>query len=65
MSIIKSNVFDTRVFVQSFRFGAEIAYVAATILTVCKRVQKLLVGGNQKGKHLTDCLPRNGGFLRF
>uniref|UniRef100_A0A3Q1HGE1 F-box DNA helicase 1 n=1 Tax=Anabas testudineus TaxID=64144 RepID=A0A3Q1HGE1_ANATE len=34
---------------QSFRFGAEIAYVAATILTVCKRVEKLLVGGKQKG----------------
>ncbi|XP_019947758.2 F-box DNA helicase 1 isoform X1 [Paralichthys olivaceus] len=34
---------------QSFRFGAEIAYVGATILKVCKRVQKILVGGNQKG----------------
>uniref|UniRef100_A0A3B4XRS4 DNA 3'-5' helicase n=1 Tax=Seriola lalandi dorsalis TaxID=1841481 RepID=A0A3B4XRS4_SERLL len=27
---------------QSFRFGAEIAYVGATILKVCKRVQKIL-----------------------
>lgn len=36
--------------VQSFRFGAEIAYVGATILKVCKGVQKILVGGNQKGK---------------
>ncbi|XP_062238623.1 F-box DNA helicase 1 [Platichthys flesus] len=34
---------------RSFRFGAEIAYVAATILKVCKRVQKTLVGGKQKG----------------
>ncbi|KAK2883242.1 F-box DNA helicase 1 isoform X1 [Channa argus] len=34
---------------QSFRFGAEIAYVGATILTVCKGVQKILVGGKQKG----------------
>lgn len=34
---------------QSFRFGAEIAYVGATILTVCKGVNKLLVGGKQKG----------------
>ncbi|XP_029350901.1 F-box DNA helicase 1 isoform X2 [Echeneis naucrates] len=34
---------------QSFRFGAEIAYVAASILSVCKRVQKILVGGKQKG----------------
>uniref|UniRef100_A0A8D3E2K1 DNA 3'-5' helicase n=1 Tax=Scophthalmus maximus TaxID=52904 RepID=A0A8D3E2K1_SCOMX len=34
---------------QSFRFGAEIAYVGATILKVCKRVQKILVGGKQKG----------------
>ncbi|KAM7366923.1 hypothetical protein PAMP_014858 [Pampus punctatissimus] len=33
----------------SFRFGAEIAYVGATILEVCKRVQKILVGGKQKG----------------
>ncbi|XP_044042350.1 F-box DNA helicase 1 isoform X2 [Siniperca chuatsi] len=33
---------------QSFRFGAEIAYVGATILKVCKRVQKILVGGKQK-----------------
>ncbi|KAM4615291.1 F-box DNA helicase 1 [Polymixia lowei] len=34
---------------QSFRFGAEIAYVAATILKVCKNVKKILVGGNQEG----------------
>ncbi|XP_040885742.1 F-box DNA helicase 1 isoform X2 [Toxotes jaculatrix] len=34
---------------QSFRFGAEIAYVGATILEVCKKVQKILVGGKQKG----------------
>ncbi|XP_017288054.1 F-box DNA helicase 1 [Kryptolebias marmoratus] len=34
---------------QSFRFGAEIAYVGATILRVCKGVQKILVGGKQKG----------------
>ncbi|CAJ1054284.1 F-box DNA helicase 1 [Xyrichtys novacula] len=34
---------------QSFRFGAEIAYVGATILKVCKGVKKILVGGRQKG----------------
>nr|XP_040028675.1 F-box DNA helicase 1 [Gasterosteus aculeatus aculeatus] len=34
---------------QSFRFGAEIAYVGATILKECKRVEKILVGGKQKG----------------
>lgn len=34
---------------QSFRFGAEIAYVGATILGVCKGVNKILVGGKQKG----------------
>ncbi|KAJ3612404.1 hypothetical protein NHX12_020680, partial [Muraenolepis orangiensis] len=33
----------------SFRFGPEIAYVGATLLQVCKKVQKILVGGNQKG----------------
>uniref|UniRef100_A0A7N8X178 F-box DNA helicase 1 n=1 Tax=Mastacembelus armatus TaxID=205130 RepID=A0A7N8X178_9TELE len=33
---------------QSFRFGAEIAYVGATILSVCKDVQKILVGGKQE-----------------
>ncbi|KAJ0012491.1 hypothetical protein NQD34_016825, partial [Periophthalmus magnuspinnatus] len=33
---------------QSFRFGAEIAYVGAAILKVCKNVQKILVGGKQK-----------------
>uniref|UniRef100_A0A667XDH5 DNA 3'-5' helicase n=1 Tax=Myripristis murdjan TaxID=586833 RepID=A0A667XDH5_9TELE len=34
---------------QSFRFGPEIAYVGATLLAVCKNVQKILVGGNQAG----------------
>ncbi|XP_058480287.1 F-box DNA helicase 1 isoform X2 [Solea solea] len=34
---------------QSFRFGAEIAYVAASLLRVCKQVDKILVGGKQKG----------------
>ncbi|KAM9327728.1 F-box DNA helicase 1 isoform 2-T2 [Pholidichthys leucotaenia] len=34
---------------QSFRFGAEIAYVGATLLKVCKGVQKILVGGKKKG----------------
>ncbi|CAL8323714.1 unnamed protein product [Lota lota] len=34
---------------QSFRFGPEIAYVGATLLQVCKKVQKILVGGNQTG----------------
>lgn len=35
---------------QSFRFGAEIAYIGATILDVCKNVRnKTLVGGYQKG----------------
>nr|XP_046234545.1 F-box DNA helicase 1 [Scatophagus argus]XP_046234546.1 F-box DNA helicase 1 [Scatophagus argus] len=34
---------------QSFRFGAEIAYVGATILSECKNVEKILVGGKQKG----------------
>ncbi|XP_021175742.2 F-box DNA helicase 1 [Fundulus heteroclitus] len=34
---------------QSFRFGAEIAFVGAAILKVCKGVQKILVGGMQKG----------------
>ncbi|XP_053572390.1 F-box DNA helicase 1 isoform X2 [Bombina bombina] len=34
---------------QSFRFGAEIAYVGATILDTCKKVQnKTLVGTNQE-----------------
>ncbi|KAM8982099.1 F-box DNA helicase 1 isoform X1 [Sarcophilus harrisii] len=34
---------------QSFRFGAEIAYVGATLLDVCKKVRrKTLIGGNQK-----------------
>ncbi|XP_034719247.1 F-box DNA helicase 1 [Etheostoma cragini] len=46
------NIVDhTRIFylTQSFRFGAEIAYVGATILEVCKGVEKILVGGKQKG----------------
>ncbi|XP_046878395.1 F-box DNA helicase 1 isoform X2 [Hypomesus transpacificus] len=34
---------------QSFRFGAEIAYVGASILQVCKHVSKVLVGGQQEG----------------
>ncbi|XP_078409157.1 F-box DNA helicase 1 [Cetorhinus maximus] len=35
---------------QSFRFGPKIAYVAATILDVCKQVKdKMLVGGSQDG----------------
>ncbi|XP_068611609.1 F-box DNA helicase 1 [Brachionichthys hirsutus] len=34
---------------QSFRFGSEIAYVGSTILTVCKKVEKILVGGKQQG----------------
>ncbi|XP_062929133.1 F-box DNA helicase 1 isoform X2 [Mobula hypostoma] len=35
---------------QSFRFGPQIAYVAATILEVCKQVKdKTLVGGNEDG----------------
>ncbi|XP_047431382.1 F-box DNA helicase 1 isoform X2 [Mugil cephalus] len=33
---------------QSFRFGADIAYVGATILNVCKKVEKILVGGKKK-----------------
>uniref|UniRef100_A0A8C7CVA9 F-box DNA helicase 1 n=1 Tax=Oncorhynchus kisutch TaxID=8019 RepID=A0A8C7CVA9_ONCKI len=32
---------------QSFRFGSEIAYIGATILQVCKKVKKILVGGKQ------------------
>ncbi|XP_078099220.1 F-box DNA helicase 1 [Sander vitreus] len=46
------NIVDhTHIFylTQSFRFGAEIAYVGATILEVCKGVDKILVGGKQKG----------------
>ncbi|XP_035531570.1 F-box DNA helicase 1 [Morone saxatilis] len=46
------NIVDhTHIFylTQSFRFGAEISYVGATILKVCKSVQKILVGGKQKG----------------
>ncbi|KAG8576839.1 hypothetical protein GDO81_009996 [Engystomops pustulosus] len=35
---------------QSFRFGAEIAYIGATILDACKKIRrKALVGGNQEG----------------
>ncbi|XP_044135946.1 F-box DNA helicase 1 isoform X1 [Bufo gargarizans] len=35
---------------QSFRFGAEIAYIGATILDACKKIRrKTLVGGNQEG----------------
>ncbi|XP_060745142.1 F-box DNA helicase 1 isoform X1 [Tachysurus vachellii] len=34
---------------QSFRFGSEIAYVGATVLDVCKKVKKILVGGRQEG----------------
>ncbi|XP_036375995.1 F-box DNA helicase 1 [Megalops cyprinoides] len=34
---------------QSFRFGPEIAYVGATVLDVCKKVEKILVGGSQEG----------------
>ncbi|XP_015207870.2 F-box DNA helicase 1 isoform X1 [Lepisosteus oculatus] len=34
---------------QSFRFGPEIAYIGATILDICKKVKKTLVGGNQEG----------------
>ncbi|MGH0123949.1 UNVERIFIED_CONTAM: hypothetical protein FKN15_015543 [Acipenser sinensis] len=34
---------------QSFRFGPEIAYVGATLLDVCQKVKKTLVGGNQEG----------------
>ncbi|XP_037616813.1 F-box DNA helicase 1 [Sebastes umbrosus] len=46
------NIVDhTHIFylTQSFRFGAEIAYVGATLLKVCKGVEKILVGGKQKG----------------
>ncbi|XP_072529110.1 F-box DNA helicase 1 [Salminus brasiliensis] len=34
---------------QSFRFGSEIAYIGATVLEVCKKVKKILVGGRQDG----------------
>ncbi|CAJ0938374.1 unnamed protein product, partial [Ranitomeya imitator] len=35
---------------ESFRFGAEIAYIGATILDACKKIRhKALVGGNQGG----------------
>ncbi|KAK3544963.1 hypothetical protein QTP86_029943 [Hemibagrus guttatus] len=34
---------------QSFRFGSEIAYLGATVLNVCKKVKKILVGGRQDG----------------
>ncbi|XP_075064678.1 F-box DNA helicase 1 [Mixophyes fleayi] len=40
---------------ESFRFGAEIAYIGATILDACKKVRhKVLVGGNQEGT-VRDC----------
>ncbi|KAM9824566.1 F-box DNA helicase 1 [Neosynchiropus ocellatus] len=39
---------------QSFRFGSEIAYVGATLLSVCKKVTKILVGGKQKGSVLGE-----------
>ncbi|XP_053718510.1 F-box DNA helicase 1 isoform X1 [Synchiropus splendidus] len=39
---------------QSFRFGSEIAYVGATILSVCKKVRKILVGGKQRGSVLGE-----------
>lgn len=51
MLIRQINLHTTDVFYQSFRFGAEIAYVGATILKVCKKVEKILVGGKQKGKY--------------
>ncbi|XP_030626052.1 F-box DNA helicase 1-like [Chanos chanos] len=34
---------------QSFRFGSEIAYTGATILSFCKGVTKNLIGGSQGG----------------
>ncbi|XP_075713612.1 F-box DNA helicase 1 isoform X4 [Rhinoderma darwinii] len=41
---------------QSFRFGAEIAYVGATILDACKKIRhKTLVGGNQEGSVREHC----------
>ncbi|XP_029471363.1 F-box DNA helicase 1 isoform X2 [Rhinatrema bivittatum] len=46
------QVQHTRLFylTQSFRFGAEIAYVGATILDICKNVKdKTLVGVNKEG----------------
>uniref|UniRef100_A0A8C5PCP3 F-box DNA helicase 1 n=1 Tax=Leptobrachium leishanense TaxID=445787 RepID=A0A8C5PCP3_9ANUR len=46
------EVMHTHIFylTQSFRFGAEIAYVGATILDACKKVRnKTLVGGSQEG----------------
>ncbi|KAM9705369.1 F-box DNA helicase 1 isoform 1-T1 [Menidia menidia] len=49
---------------QSFRFGAEIAYVGATILKVCKGVQKILVGGNQKGGVGDEAAKRAVGAVR-
>nr|XP_061809534.1 F-box DNA helicase 1-like [Nerophis lumbriciformis] len=39
---------------QSFRFGSEIAFVGASILTMCKNVEKILVGGRQKGGVLDE-----------
>ncbi|XP_075932332.1 F-box DNA helicase 1 [Anarhichas minor] len=49
---------------QSFRFGAEIAYVGATILKVCKGVEKILVGGKQKGGVCDETADRVGEALR-
>ncbi|KAM4570050.1 F-box DNA helicase 1 [Odontesthes bonariensis] len=49
---------------QSFRFGAEIAYVGATILRVCKKVQKILVGGKQKGGVCDEAANRAVGAMR-
>ncbi|KAM6984740.1 F-box DNA helicase 1 [Aplochiton taeniatus] len=45
---------------QSFRFGAEIAYVAATILEVCKKAKKILVGGRQEGSVRGETLTTEG-----
>ncbi|XP_063782860.1 F-box DNA helicase 1 isoform X2 [Pseudophryne corroboree] len=48
---------------QSFRFGAEIAYIGATILDACKKVRhKALVGGNQEGT-VRDCSQTNVAIL--
>lgn len=49
---------------QSFRFGAEIAYVGAAILKACKRVQKILVGGKQKGGVCDEFADKVGEAMR-
>ncbi|XP_034529352.1 F-box DNA helicase 1 [Notolabrus celidotus] len=49
---------------QSFRFGSEIAYVGATILKVCKGVQKILVGGKQKGGVCDDTSEQAAAAIR-